>query len=183
MTRREIATFRQKWAFISHVSTCRVCRRYLRQAIDLGQILDQWEVPGPQRDILAGVMSRIVRPRTHDGRVTAVRPVYSAFLLRLRVPAVVAALVFVALAVSIWLNVQSHISQSGARGVASQVIPLVANGAGLGPTKELNQAPLRSIAANPALIPGPIIVIIGNPLAMRDEVLPEPASKTSHVPL
>jgi hypothetical protein len=90
-----------------HIQQCPECREYFRQAKDLSDQLNQWTVPDPRRSITAGVMAQIAQLES-DRKIERFSlwnrlPALAAY--RIRVPAGVAAAVFIILAVSIFLNI------------------------------------------------------------------------------
>jgi hypothetical protein len=90
-----------------HIRQCPECREYFSRAKSLSERLDEWKVPDSKRNITAGVMTQIAQLES-DGKRRRFGlwnrlPALAAY--RIRVPAGVAAAVFIILAVSIFLNI------------------------------------------------------------------------------
>ena len=90
-----------------HIQKCVACREYFDQAKSLAERLDQWCVPTPTHNITAGVMVQIAQLE-HDKKIdhfSIWSRLTALFIYRLKVPAGVAAAVFVMLTISVFLNI------------------------------------------------------------------------------
>jgi len=93
----------------THVQSCAICKSFLDQQLALAAQTEQWTVPEPQKHIGTGVMAQIAQLE-HDKLANS--PTFwagcvHALRYRVQIPVSLAAVVLVALAVSVVFNV-SH---------------------------------------------------------------------------
>ena len=91
----------------THVLQCTVCEAYLDEARSLNTCLDQWEIPEPNRNICAGVMTEIAQlEKDKQRRLYSVwHQLAALFHMRFQVPAAAFSIMVLALAVSVFLNI------------------------------------------------------------------------------
>jgi hypothetical protein len=160
-----------------HVEGCPACKGHLSKALDLACQLDQWKVPAPRRNIVAAVMAEIARDEGHPRpqRITLGEHLASLLRVRVQVPAAAAILIIGALIVSIGMNLIR--STQPVRGLDPILVPAGTTvvkdrtyPAKVVPAQGLETR--RPLLVNPALVPGTVIVILGTPPVLPQEITP-----------
>ncbi len=153
-----------------HVQHCAACRAYLEKTRTLACHLDSWQVPEPKKDICAGVMTQIAQMERNQ-RVSPMMFLKQGIALlnvRMRIPAAAAALLVVALVVSVTLNIRGIQSE---KGVTSGSIVADVSPVGSAPDDASTVAhlytgppdPILSYMGSAALAPSTFVVILGAP--------------------
>ena len=92
-----------------HSRSCVFCKSYLDQQIALATQVEQWTVPEPEKPICTGVMTQIAQmeyDKSVNAGVTWAKCV-RLFKTRVQIPAAVAAMLLMLLAVSVVFNISS----------------------------------------------------------------------------
>lgn len=172
MSQRQLRLAADQGPVSDHVRGCPACKGCLAKALDLASQLDQWEVPRPKRNIVAAVMAELAGLETDErpARITLGEHLVSLMRVRIQVPAAAAILVLGALVASIGFNVIR------ARGPVTRSEPVVVRAdvpvapvTRFVPVQLQGTQPLQSILANPVLVPGTVMVILGTPPRMPEE--------------
>jgi hypothetical protein len=179
MSQRQLRLAADQGPVRDHVQGCPACKGYLAKALDLASQLDRWEVPQPKRNIVAAVMAEIAEMEVDQrpARITLGEHLVSLLRIRVQVPAAAAVLVIGALIASIGMNViRTHrpVTEQETSPVAV-TIPVAAvqtTGPKVVPVQVQGTQPLKSLLANPALVPSTVIVILGMPPVMPEEITP-----------
>ena len=175
MSQRHLRLAADQGPVCDHALGCPACMGYLAKALDLAYHLDQWEVPQPKRNIVASVMAEIAEmvPDQRPVRISLAEHLVSLLRVRLQVPAAAAILIMGALIVSIGMNVTRPARPETKREIATvtEIVP-VAQAIKVVPVQVQGAEPLRSLLANPAMVPSTVIVILGTPPMMPEEITP-----------
>ncbi|MBP8303534.1 MAG: hypothetical protein KBE04_05335 [Phycisphaerae bacterium] len=172
MSQRQLRLVADQGPVSDHVRGCPVCRAHLAKARGLASQLDQWEVPQPGRNIVAAVMAELAALETDQrpARITLGEHLMSLLRVRIQVPAAAAILVLGGLVCSIGFNV------IGARGPGIRPDPVVVRAdvpvdpvTRFVPVQVQGAQSLQSVLANPVLVPGTVMVILGTPPRMPEE--------------
>jgi hypothetical protein len=175
MSQRQLRLAADQGPVRDHVQGCPACKGYLAKALDLASQLDRWEVPQPKRNIVAAVMAELaeLEPDQRPARITLGEHLVSLLRIRLQVPAAAAVLVIGALIASIGMNmIRSNRPVASRETVAVQAHVPVVPVTKVVPVQVQGAEPLRSLMANPAMVPSAVIVILGTPPAMPEEGTP-----------
>jgi len=176
MSQRHLRLAADQGPVCDHALGCPACMGYLAKALDLAYHLDQWEVPQPKRNIVASVMAEIAEmvPDQRPVRISLAEHLVSLLRIRLQVPAAAAILVLGVLTASISLNVVSQFARPEPKreiATVTEIVP-VAQAIKVVPVQVQGAEPLRSLLANPAMVPSTVIVILGTPPMMPEEITP-----------
>ena len=175
MSQRQLRLAADQGPVRDHVQGCPACKGYLDKALDLAAQLDRWEVPQPKRNIVAAVMAEIAEMEVDQrpARITLGEHLVSLLRIRIQVSAVAAILVIGALIVSIGMNLaRSDRPVASRETVAVQANVSVAPATKVVPVQVQGTQPLQSLLANPAMVPGTVIVILGTPPVLPEEITP-----------
>jgi len=176
MSQRQLRLAADQGLVCNHVRDCPACKGYLAKALDLASQLDQWEVPQPKRNIVAAVMAEIAEmvPDQRPARISLAEHLVSLLRVRLQVPAAAAILVLCVLTASIILNVVSRFARPEPKREIATVIAKVpvVQATKVVPVQVQGAEPLRSLLANPAMVPSTVIIILGTPPMMPEEITP-----------
>lgn len=183
MSQRQLRLAADQGPVCDHVRGCPACKGYLAKALDLASQLDQWEVPQPKRNIVAAVMAELaeLEPDQRPARIGLGVRLLSLARYRLQVPAAAAILITGALITSIGLNVVTRFVRPETKLEIASVaahVPVV-QATKVVPVQVQGTEPLRSLLTNPAWIPSTVIVILGTPPVMPEEITPR-LSPTLH---
>jgi hypothetical protein len=192
LTQNELVCMQIPKHISEHARSCVFCKSYLDQQIALATEVEQWTVPEPKKPICAGVMTQIAQME-HDKSVnTGVTwaKCVQLFKTRVQVPAAVAAMLLMLLAVSVVFNISSlrrpdvlvqQISDSftNPQPENTQMVEHAAAKPRILPaTHELSAVhPWLSQTQLPA---GTMVIILGAPPLPWTESLPKPVHNQSH---
>ncbi len=160
-----------------HIQQCVTCREYYDRAKGLSEKLDQWSVPNLKRNITAGVMAQIAqleRDRKIDhfnlwSRFPAL------FARRLKVPAGVAAAVFVMLTASLIFNITSISKYHNPNGNIQQFYPVAIQPKVI-QMQSVSKEEMCFFGMTPEGAATPIVIILGVPGVVPIETTYQPVT-------
>lgn len=179
MSQVELQEAREFGLASQHLKQCPQCQAYWQQALALSEKLDQWQVPNPQKNIAAGVMTAIAQLE-HDERSSV--GVWQRWMRqRLQVPVPVAVVILFALI----LSVTFHFKPSPS---VPQIVPVAVN------PSNTNQPAIQPVHtatnvipnfpstwAMPSMAPGTYMIILGAPpLKPNDTFFVPQTQKPNH---
>ncbi|NQV34515.1 MAG: hypothetical protein HQ515_17605 [Phycisphaeraceae bacterium] len=173
-----------------HVRSCALCKSFLDQQLALATQVHLWTVPEPQKQIGTGVMTQIAQLE-HDklaSSATFWAGCIHALRYRAQIPVSLAAVVLVALAVSVVFNVSHpNVPNTFAQETPSQIntpgtIQVVQPSLSEPRILNVSHDELRTIhpwLSQTQLPPSTMVIILGAPLLPWTESLPKPAHNQS----
>jgi hypothetical protein len=190
LTQTQLAQMQIPRPIADHVRSCVTCKAFLDQQLALAAQVDLWAVPEPQRHIGTGVMTQIAQLE-HDKQT--VRPTFWAGCVhvvcrRVQIPVSVAAIILVALAVSIVFNASHpNISSTFTKEMPSQIAPSsavqVVQPSHTQPriiqTSHGEVKTLHPWLSQTQLPPSTMVIIFGAPPLPWTESLPKPTNNQS----
>ena len=188
LSQKELHAARHGGPIQEHVKQCTACRSYFKQALVLGSCLDSWQIPEPNENLYARVMTEIDRMERNHGVSLASFLKQGAALLnvRLRVPAAAAAFLMTALVISVIFNIRGiHQTASVTRGGALPDNPVIVstqdNNATAHYRSTEQQHHIGPYMSSAALAPSTYVVILGAPPSYNGNRLEEILSAASVV--
>ncbi len=180
MSQVELQEAREFGLASQHLKQCPHCQAYWQQALALAEKLDQWQVPEPQKNIAAGVMTAIAQLE-HDQRLTP--GLWQRWMQqRLQVPVPIAATILLALILSVAFHFKSSLTMS------SQIVPVAVNSSMTSQPQIQTVHTTTPVVPNmpgtwtlPAMAPGTYMIILGAPPVVPNETLLVPQTpKLTH---
>ena len=169
MSQAELLEAREFGLASRHLETCPRCQAYWREALALAGQLDRWQVPEPEKNMAAGVMTAIAQLE-HDQWSS--KGLWHRWMQqRLHIPVPVAAMVLLALILSVAFNLRSSPSLPRVTPMAIDHTP--AAQPLLQPVKATTTfAPgLPGSWTVPAMAPGTYVIILGAPPMVANDAL------------